>query len=163
MHTLKRMARALVQRGFFLRPPPQSTMPEPDHQSAIVEFLIDSTVFPPRFVFGNDPDTEESRFLENGVVWDIVINAVVELKLKPHLEELDRLFCAAAAAVECALMELRSGRFVEMDFTFRAFEDMYEALANYISEHVACDPVLCQRWKQYKVWTLQRLHQIVPQ
>ncbi|KAG1899345.1 uncharacterized protein F5891DRAFT_981121 [Suillus fuscotomentosus] len=99
-------------------------MPGPDHQSAIVEFLIDSTVFPPRFVFNTNPDTEESHFLENAVVWDIVINAVVELGFMPHLEELDKLFCAAVAAVKCALMELRSGRFVEMEFTCQAFGDI---------------------------------------
>lgn len=77
-------------------------------------------------------------------MWDIVINAVVELKLKSHLKELDKLFYAAAAAVKCALMELRSGRFMEMEFTFWAFEDMYEALTNYISKHVAHNPVLHQ-------------------
>ncbi|KAG1742954.1 hypothetical protein EDD22DRAFT_851554 [Suillus occidentalis] len=99
MHMLKRM----------------STMPEPNHQAAIVEFLINST---------------------NCTSWKMelcgTINAVVELGLKPHLEELDKLFCAAVAAVKCTVMKLRSGRFVEMDFIFWAFEDMYKALMNYI-------------------------------
>ncbi|KAG2088384.1 uncharacterized protein F5147DRAFT_658722 [Suillus discolor] len=135
MQTQKRIARTLVQRGYHLRPPARAATIEPEHQASKINELIDDMiVFPPRYVFGENEVTHELHFLENEVVWDVLLNTVVELDLYPYIVDLNKMFCAAAAAVKCALMELRMGKFQEIDFTFQGFEQIYKELMKHIDD-----------------------------
>ncbi|KAG1873418.1 hypothetical protein C8R48DRAFT_669997 [Suillus tomentosus] len=162
MQTCKKIARSLVQLGYHLRPPAWTDTVEPEHQADLVTMLIDDTIlFPPRYVFGEDENTHESHFLENVVVWHVLLNTIMELRLRPYLKNLDKMFCLAAAAVKCALMELRTGTFMEIDFTFQGFRHIYEELLKHIDEYIFHNPKLWKRWNAYKAYTLKRLDQLV--
>ncbi|KAG1853880.1 hypothetical protein C8R48DRAFT_675800 [Suillus tomentosus] len=158
MLTCKKHARAGVQRGFNLRPPPQSTTSEPDHQAAEVEDLLDSATFPPKYVFGKD-ETGALHFLENHVVWDVLLNTVRELKLYEYVTSLKSLFCTSAAAVKCALRELRTGKLVEIPFSGIEFKSLHDSLEDYIDKEPV-DYIICaifrsfgKRWSSFKVVT----------
>ncbi|KAG1774800.1 hypothetical protein EV702DRAFT_1047348 [Suillus placidus] len=155
METSQHIARNIVQLGYHLRPPAWAATAKPEYQADMVAMLIDDTiVFPPRFVFSEDEDTHELHFLENVVVWNVLLNNIVELDLYPHTHNLDKMFCAAAAAVKCALMELRTGTFMEIDFTFQGFRHIYNDLLNHIGEYISLNPELLKRWDEYKQYTL---------
>lgn len=159
MLTCKKHAHAGVQRGFNLRPPPQSTTSKPDHQAAEVEDLLDSATFPPKYVFGKD-ETGALHFLENHVVWDVLLNTVRELKLYEYVTSLKSLFCTSAAAVKCALRELRTGKLVEIPFSGIEFKSLHDSLEDHIDKVIALDPVLLKRWEDYNMLTFLRLRQL---
>ncbi|KAG1838096.1 hypothetical protein DFJ58DRAFT_734017 [Suillus subalutaceus] len=131
----QKIACNIVQLGYHLRSPARAATTEPEHQAGLIIMLIDDTiVFLPRYVFGEDEDTHELHFLENVMVWNVFLNTIVEHNLYPYLHKLNKMFCAAAVAVKCALMKLRTGKLLEIDFTFQRFRHIYEDLLKHIDE-----------------------------
>lgn len=101
----KRIARTKVQSGYHLRPSIWSDDPEPDHQETTARDLISEDLFPLKYIFGKDERLGMWFAFENPVILDVVLDAMVELDWLPYLEDLDNLFCTAACAVYCALLE----------------------------------------------------------
>ncbi|KAG2123317.1 hypothetical protein BD769DRAFT_1670068 [Suillus cothurnatus] len=114
-HTGPPLVLADLLHGYHLRPPLWPAVSEPDYQKAAVEKCLGDATFPPKFLGGKD-ENSNFHFLESNVVWDVLVNTVAELKLYRHIKTLKSLFCTSAAAVKCALMELRTGKLVENDF-----------------------------------------------
>lgn len=99
--------------------------------------------------------------LEHEVVWDIVIAIISELKLPlDQITNLDNLFCTAAAAVHCALCELRSGKMVDIVFSAFTYRYMYDQLMDYIKKDITLDLELAKRWNDFKACTITRLEDI---
>jgi hypothetical protein len=111
MHALKRIARSKVPL-YNLRPGIRSTVNECEFQAGAVAELLHAEPFPPRFTFGVD-EFGNLYFLENVVVWHVVLDAIMELQLYNDINSLDSIFCTAAVAVSCALEELATGRFIQ--------------------------------------------------
>lgn len=155
MTSCKRIARAKVQTGFSLRPEPWSEISEPKHQKETVLDLIDGGAFPPKFSMGND-----GRAFENRVVWDVVLNSLQEVGYQRYLRILDNMIPTAIVAVYCALLELSSGKFVDVEFEADSFKGQYNKLKAHINERVASDEEFSARWKNYEQATRDRLHEI---
>lgn len=162
--TCKKFARALVQSGYTLRPSVWSDDPEPEHQENTVNDLIDESVFPPKYILGR-PEGEGLGIrypFEHEVVWNVVLNTVLELELQPFLDDLDNLFCTAAVAVHCALLERSAKGWQHVDFTVSDSKPMYNKLRKYIREDIIRDDVLSNRWSEYKERTATRLRTLRP-
>ncbi|KAG2099675.1 hypothetical protein BD769DRAFT_1394129 [Suillus cothurnatus] len=156
----KRIARAKIRRGYRLRPSIWSNDSEPDHQEKIVKDLIKEGQFPPTYIFGWDEMLKMWFAFENEVLLDIVLDALLELGWQPYLEDLDNMFCTAALAVHCALLELSNGGFVHTEFTASDYKPMYDKLQKYIKEHIVPDAELLKRWVEYKKRASDRLKSI---
>lgn len=168
MSTCKKFARALVQSGYTLHPSVWSDDPEPEHQVNLVNDLIDKSVFLPKYILGKPEGGSEGEGLgirypfKHEVVWNVVLNTVLELELQPLLEDLDNLFCTATVAVRCALLERLMKKWQHIDFTVSDSKPMYNKLRKYIREDIIRDDVLSNRWSEYKERTTTRLRSLRP-
>lgn len=165
MSTTKRIARAVVEMGYVLRPSIWSNESEPQHQSAVVTDLVDDPSFPFKFMFGISSDHQFDKRLafEHHVILTVVLDTVVKLGYVDYLDELelDSLFCTAVAAVECALREQASAQTsVNIDFGITDYKPRYTLLMEYIRDIITPNPVLLARWKEYKLRVLNRLKSI---
>lgn len=156
MQTLKKVARTKVAM-FRLRPGVQSMANESEFRSGKIDELIGRT-FPPKFTLGVD-EFGNSHFLENEVVWEVVLDAIAELKLYDDLIDLDSMFCAAAAALHCALRELVGKQFIQVDFAGEVYRKFYDQLLDHLKKK-CLDQSFLTRWKNYKDLTDTRLKQI---
>ncbi|KAG1789005.1 uncharacterized protein HD556DRAFT_1447279 [Suillus plorans] len=157
MQTCKRIARSKVIL-YHLRPGIRSRVNEHQFRINKIEGLLSKGTFPLRFTFGED-EFGNLHFLEDEVVLHVVLDIVVELKLRRHLVNLDSLFCLAAAAVRCALNELQTDQFTHIEFTAEGYQEFYNNLLNYLKS-ISSDPVFLARWEDYKEHTLARLAEI---
>jgi hypothetical protein len=155
MSTCKRVARAKVQTGYDLRPEPWSDISELDHQKETTLGLIDDSIFPPKFSVGDNDRPFESR-----VLWDVILNTLQELGYQQYLNRLDNMMATATMAVYCALLELSSGKLVNVEFEAETFGGQYETLKTYISQRIASDKEFSRRWYDYEQVTITRLLQI---
>ncbi|KAG0704144.1 hypothetical protein DFH29DRAFT_997849 [Suillus ampliporus] len=155
----KKIACTKVQSGYSLRPSIWSDDSETEHQKRVVKDLTAEGLFPPKFIFGKDEHDKWYAF-ENEVIWDVILNTVLELGYQPYLEELDNIFCTAAVAVYCALKELSKGKFQFVDFAVSEFKPKYTKLMDHIRDHITPNAELSKRWKEYKRRTLHRLSNI---
>lgn len=105
---------------------------EPEYQVNVVKELLSEGSFPPKFTFGKD-EAENLHFLENEVVCHVLLDVIVELNLYRYVDNLDSLFCLAAAALSCALAELRDGHFTNTDFTADGYQLFYDNVIFHIS------------------------------
>jgi hypothetical protein len=158
MHTCKKVARSKVVL-YHLRPGVRSTANECKYQESTVEDLLTEGSFPPNFTLGKD-ESGNLHFLENDVVWDVVVDAVSEHGLYGLITNVDNLFCLAAAAVACALHEMRRGYFHQVEFTAEAYQGFYDRLANHLKALLSHDKVFFARWREYTDLTMKRLKQI---
>ncbi|KAG1767755.1 hypothetical protein EDD22DRAFT_949817 [Suillus occidentalis] len=164
MPTCKRIARTKIQRGYKLRPSVWSNVSEPDHQMNTVRNLIYDKEFPLKYIFGKDDDDNELYAFEHEAIWDVVLDAISELKCREFLtaDTLDNIFCSAAAAIYCALKERAgNGEPPSIDFTVANFRSTYESLMNHITNHINSDEELRQRWNDYKHLTFTRVQEIL--
>ncbi|KAG0695491.1 hypothetical protein DFH29DRAFT_1005431 [Suillus ampliporus] len=126
-----------------------------------VKDLVDNCTSPLKFIFGKDEETDKRWPFEHEVIWDVVLGVISELKLQHHIKNLDNLFCTAAAAVYCALWELRSGKMVNVVFSAFSYKDMYGQLMDYIIKYITPNTELAKRWKDFKACTVTRLEDIL--
>lgn len=157
MCTCKKIARNKIAL-FHLRPGVRSTVNELDFLIARIVELLSELTFPPKFTFGVD-ELGNSYFLENEVVWHVVLDAVAELELYKYLNNLDSIFCAAAVAVYCALQELATGRFINIEFGGEVYSKLYDKLLEHLQKN-SLVPHLLAHWDKYKSLTRTRLMQI---
>lgn len=123
-----------------------------------IEGLLSKGTFPPRFTFGED-EFGNLHFLEDEVVWHVVLDTATELKLRRHLVNLDSLFCLAAAAVRCALDKLQNDQFSHIEFMAEGYREFYNDLLNYLKS-LFSDPVFLAHWEEHKTRTLARITEI---
>ncbi|KAG1779488.1 hypothetical protein EV702DRAFT_1195443 [Suillus placidus] len=124
LSTCKKIARAVVQIGYDLRPPIWSDDSEPHHQ-------IDT------FIFGNDSGNhqdDEVYPFEHCVLSMVVLNTILTLGYVPYVTELDSLFCTAAGP---------------WSVLYRS-EQQYTLLSDYIKDHIRTNPQFSTRWEEYK-------------
>ncbi|KAG1866015.1 hypothetical protein F4604DRAFT_1928336 [Suillus subluteus] len=157
MQTCKRIARSKVVL-YHLHPGVRSMANERQFRANRIEELLSEWTFPPRFTFGED-EAGDLYFLEDEVVWCVLLDTIVELELRRHLVDLDSLFCLAAAAICCALNELRNNQFTHIEFTAERYQGLYNNLLNHLRT-ISSDPVFLARWQECKRLTLARLAQI---
>jgi hypothetical protein len=124
----------------------------------VVAELLHAEPFPPRFTFGVD-EFGNLYFLENVVVWHVILDAIVELQLYNDINSLDSIFCAAAVAVSCALEELATGRFIQNEFGGEAYLELYNNLLDHLRKN-CLNPSLLGHWNEFKYLTHMRLMQI---
>jgi hypothetical protein len=146
MATSKRVARVLIQRGFHLRPSVWLRISERTHQIQLATDLVGSS--PPKLIFGEDEDGRPWPF-ENNVVLDVVLYTIVELGYlsfitDPHFKS---IFCAASAAVLCALQERTTDK--EIKFGVPEFKPVFEMFCDYFEEKIVSNPEQFTRWKEY--------------
>ncbi|KAG1769027.1 hypothetical protein EDD22DRAFT_843815 [Suillus occidentalis] len=154
-------ARSKVERGYRLRPSAWSSDSESNRKKHRVEDLVDDHTSPLKFIFRKDEETDKMWPLEHEVVWDTVITVISELKLQlDQITNLDNLFCTAAAAVHCALCELRSGKMVDIVFSAFTYRYLYDQLMDYIKKDITLDLELAKRWNNFKACTITRLEDI---
>ncbi|KAG1738048.1 hypothetical protein EDD22DRAFT_959589 [Suillus occidentalis] len=152
MINCKRIARAKIQTGYSLRPEPWSSIPETKHQKDTVLDLISDKIFPPKFSAGDD-----GRTLENRVVWDVILNSLQEAGYQKYLKTLKNMIPTAIVAVRCALSELSTGKFVNVEFEADAFRSEFDGLQTHISSEVSMNTEFSNRWRSYEEMTLARL------
>jgi hypothetical protein len=157
MSTCKKIARAVAQIGYDLRPSIWSDESEQEHQSDAVTALIDDPLFPLRYLFGNSSNRQLDKLFafENHVLLTVVLDTILKLGYAPYITELDSLFCTAAAALESALRELASGQVSEFGVT--DFKPRYTLLKEYIRDVITPNPELSKRWEEYKLCIFNRL------
>lgn len=163
MSMCKKVARAIVPVGYTLRPSIWSNESELQHQSDVVTDLIDDLSLPFKFIFGNSSDHQfDERFpFEHPVILTVVLETIVKLGYVPYTEELNSLFCTAAAAVECALRErANTESLVNIDFGITHHKHRYILLMNYIRDIITPNSELLARWEDYKLRVLERLREI---
>jgi hypothetical protein len=156
MQTCKRIARSKVIL-YRLRPGIRSGANEHQFRKDRLTELVSKGTFPPRFTFGED-ESGNLRFLQDEVVWSVVLDTVVELQLQRHIVNLDSLFCLAATAVSCALSELQDSALI--DFTTEKYQKLYDNLVDHLRITIANDSVFSTSWTEHKVLTTMRLAQI---
>ncbi|KAG1798516.1 uncharacterized protein HD556DRAFT_1305979 [Suillus plorans] len=145
MATCKRLARHKVERGYKLRPSAFSRISEAELKKREIASLIFDKTFPLRYIFGVDEVTGILYAFEHEVIWDIVLGVVSELKYRHYITDLDNLFCTAAAAVYCVLLELLGGKLTDIEFSAQAFKHVYDKLKPYIQDHIYTDAQLSKR------------------
>jgi hypothetical protein len=161
MATCKTLARAKVERGYQLRPSAWSSDSETNRKARKVNGIVNDHTSPLKFIFRKDEETDKLWPFEHEVVWDVVLGVIVQLKLKQHVNNLNNLFCTAAAAVHCALWELRNGKMVDIAFSASSYKHMYNQLMDYIIKHIIPDTELSKRWKDFNTCTVNRLEDIL--
>ncbi|KAG1753298.1 hypothetical protein EDB19DRAFT_1824044 [Suillus lakei] len=91
-----------------------------------VKDLVDDHTSPLKFIFRKDEETDKWWPFEHEVIWDVALGVILELKLQPHIKNLNNIFCTAAAAIYCALLELRSRKMVDIVFSAVSYKNMYD-------------------------------------
>ncbi|KAG1799425.1 cobalamin-independent synthase [Suillus plorans] len=157
MQTCKRIARSKVIL-YHLHPGVWSMANERQFRTNRIRELLSKGMFPPRFTFGED-EFSNLHFLQNEVVWHVLLDTVAELKIRRHIVNLDSLFCLAAAAVSCALNELENDQFAHIEFMAEGYQEFYNRLLNYL-QRMSNDPVFLARWEAFKKRTSARLAQL---
>lgn len=157
MATSKKIARALVQRGYHLRPSVWLRISERQYQIQKTKNLIASS--PPAFIFGKDEHGRSWAF-ENDVVLDVVLYTMVELNYLPYVTDptLKSMFCTASTAVKCALQERLTNE--EIKFGVTEFKPVYDRFSDYFDENIVPVPELLARWKEYALLVLDTLRDI---
>jgi hypothetical protein len=157
MATSKKVARALVQRGFHLRPSVWLRISERTHQIQTATDFIGSS--PPKLIFGEDEGGRLWAF-ENNVVLDVVLYTIAELGYLEFVTDptFKSIFCTSSTAVMCALQERLTDK--EIKFGVTEFKPVFEMFCKYFDEKIASNPELFARWKQYTLLVYATLKDI---
>lgn len=125
----------------------------------MIKDLVDDPSFPLKYIFKNSSDLQcDKLFAFEHHMIETVLNAILKLGYVPFITELDSLYCIAAAAVECVLMELTCGQFaVTIDFGVTNFKAKHTLLQKYMQDFILPNPELLTWWQQYKLCTCDRL------
>lgn len=164
MQVCRKHASNLILDGFDLRLSIWLEDSESAHQEAIISGLLDDSVFPPKCLMELGTDNK-LHFLENKVVWNVILNTVRELNFYKQLDELDSLSCAAAVAVYGALEKIGSANApanapgADAESLSATLKDLYTKLMYYIEVTIKNTPELRVRWERYKQCIKARLAQ----
>ncbi|KAG2147469.1 uncharacterized protein EDB93DRAFT_1250616 [Suillus bovinus] len=157
IHMLKKIVCTNIAL-FHLCPGAQLMVSEVEFKIYKIAELLSKWTFPPKFTFGMD-ESGISYFLENEVLWHVVLDAIMELSLYKYLTDLDSIFCAAAVALKCALQEFATGWFIDIEFAGDVYTELYHRLLEHL-EAITADPSLLAQWNEYKDLTHTRLMQL---
>jgi hypothetical protein len=152
------LASIIIDRGYDLRPSLWSNTSESKVKLTMIKALIHDAAWPLRFIFKKDEKTGQWMAFEHDAVLDVVLGVVRKLKYRNYVDNLDNLYCTAAAAIYCILMRYSSGKSDStVKFTAKDFKYMYDMLKNHITDIIEKDENLAKRWLDVKAYTIVRL------
>ncbi|KAG2143845.1 hypothetical protein BD769DRAFT_1382915 [Suillus cothurnatus] len=152
------LASIIIDRGYDLRPSLWSNTSESKVKLTMIKALIHDAAWPLRFIFKKDEKTGQWMAFEHDAVLDVVLGVVRKLKYRNYVDNLDNLYCTAAAAIYCILMRYSSGKSDStVKFTAKDFKYMYDMLKNHITDIIEKDENLAKRWLDVKAYTIVRM------
>ncbi|KAG1836599.1 hypothetical protein C8R48DRAFT_782923 [Suillus tomentosus] len=157
MTACKELAFSVVDRGYDLRPSLWSNTPESLWKLQKIKSLIDDATWPLKFIFKKDEETGEWMAFEHDAILDVVLGVVRKLKYLRYINDLDNLYCMAAAAIYFVFTQFSSGK---VEFTAEAFKFIYDLLKGHITNVIEKDERLAKRWSGVKARTTIRLADI---
>ncbi|KAG1807382.1 hypothetical protein EV424DRAFT_1543925 [Suillus variegatus] len=109
-----------------------------------------------------DEETGQWMAFEHDALLDVVLGVVRKLKYWPYIQDLDNLYCTAAAAIYCILMQFSSGKLDrEIEFLAESFKFVYDLSKQYIANVIQKNEKLAKQWSDVKARTMTRLADIV--
>lgn len=163
MAACKEIALIVIDRAYDLRPSLWSNTAESKLKRVKIKDLIGDVTWPLKFIFKKDEITDQWMAFEHDAILDVVIGVVRKLNYWDYVYDLDNLYCTAAAAIYCVLMQFSSGWFNRaVDFTAESFKFMYDLLMGHIINVIKKDESLAKRWVDVKAYTSTRLSDLCP-
>jgi hypothetical protein len=152
------LASIIINQGYNLRPLLWSNTSESKVKLTMIKALIHNAVWPLRFIFKKDEKTGQWMVFEHDVVLDMVLGIVRKLKYWNYVDNLNNLYCTAAAAIYCILMWYSSRKSNStVKFMAKDLKYMYDMLKNHITNIIEKDENLAKRWLDVKAYTIVRL------
>ncbi|KAG2082780.1 uncharacterized protein F5147DRAFT_783174 [Suillus discolor] len=162
MAACKELAFSVVDRGYDLRPSLWSNTLESKWKQKKIKSLIGNATWPLKFLFKKDEETGQWMAFEHDTLLDVVLGVVRKLKYRHYIRDLDNLYCMAAAAIYCVLMQFSSRKLDrEIEFSTETFKFIYDLSKQYIANVIQKNKKLAKRWSDVKARTMTRLADIV--